>query len=142
MGHPVIHVGDACQDKEAMLQKGLIKCSILPPQRLYQPVLSFRCNDKLLFSMCISCATEGNLDGKCCHETVAQRGLTGTWVADEVRLAVQKCYEFIEVFEVYEYDVTQYDPQTGQGGLCQIYRYVSEIKDGQWLSGLGSNPGG
>ena len=27
VGHPVIHVGDACRDKEAILQKeGLVKC--------------------------------------------------------------------------------------------------------------------
>jgi len=39
VGHPVIHVGDACQDTEAMLRKeGLINCCILPPQRLYHPV--------------------------------------------------------------------------------------------------------
>jgi len=61
------------------------------------------------------------MDGECCHETVSQRVLTGTWVADEVTLAVQKCYEVIEVFEVYEHDVTQYDPQTGQGGLFAKY---------------------
>jgi len=47
----------------------------------------------------MSCATERKLDGECCHET-------GTWVADEVRLAVQKGYEVIDVFEAYEYDVT------------------------------------
>ena len=27
----------------------------------------------------------------------------------------------LEIFEVYEYDVTQYDPQTGQGGLFVEY---------------------
>ena len=32
-----------------------------------------------------------------------------------------KVYEVIESFEVYEYDVTQYDPQTGQGGLFVDY---------------------
>jgi hypothetical protein len=32
VGHPVIHVGEACGDIDAMLQKdGLTKCSILPP---------------------------------------------------------------------------------------------------------------
>jgi len=52
---------------------------------------------------------------------MSERALTGTWVADELRLAVQKGYEVIEVFEVYEYDVRQYDPQTGQGGLFAKY---------------------
>ena len=113
LGHPVIHVGDGCQYKEAMLQKGLIKCSILPPQILYHPELPFRCNGKLQFCLCMSWANERNLDGECCHETVNQRALTGRWVAEEMRLNVHNGYEVIEVFEVYEYYVTQYDPQTG-----------------------------
>ena len=33
VGHPVIHVGDACKDKEACLRMdGLIKCSIVLPE--------------------------------------------------------------------------------------------------------------
>ena len=33
VGHPVIHVGDVCKDKEACLRMdGLIKCSIVPPE--------------------------------------------------------------------------------------------------------------
>jgi hypothetical protein len=34
------------------------------------------------------------------HETDAERALTGAWVLDEIRLAVQKVY--VEVHEVYE----------------------------------------
>jgi len=94
-----------------MLRKeGLIKWCVLPPQKLYHLVLPFRCNDRLLFCLCKSCATEHNEDGKCAHETVAERALIGTWVIDEFRLAVQKGYEVIEIFEAYEYAVTQYDP--------------------------------
>ena len=103
MGQPVIHTAEACQDKEVMLEKeGLTKCSVLPPKRLYYPVQHFRCNDKLLFCLCKSCATETNLENECAHETVTERVLTGTWVIDEVRLAVQKGYEVLEIFEVYE----------------------------------------
>jgi len=36
-----------------------------------------------------------------------------TWVIDEDRLVMQKSYEVIEIFEVYEYAVTQYYRQTG-----------------------------
>jgi hypothetical protein len=40
IGHPIIHVGDACKDEEACLHlEGLIKCSIVPPIKLYHPVL-------------------------------------------------------------------------------------------------------
>jgi len=53
----------------------------------------------------------------CTHETIVVRALLGSWVIDEIRLAVEKGYRLIEVFEVYEYDVTQYDPASGRGGL-------------------------
>jgi len=49
VGHPVIHMGNACKDKEACLHKdGLIKCSIVPPER-YHPVLPFRASQKIMF---------------------------------------------------------------------------------------------
>jgi len=31
---------------------------------------------------------------------------------DEVRLAVEKGYRILEIYEVYEYQVTQFNPQT------------------------------
>jgi hypothetical protein len=52
VGHPVVHVGDDCKDMEACLGKeGLIKCTIVPFELLYHPVLPFRDNQKLMFSL-------------------------------------------------------------------------------------------
>jgi hypothetical protein len=42
-------------------------------------------------------------------------------VLDEIRLAVQHGYEFLDVHEVYEYQVTRYDPQTGDRWLFVEY---------------------
>jgi len=107
MGHPVIHVCEACQDRETMLRKeGLIKCCMLPPQCLYHPVLPFRCNGRVIFCLCRSFATECNEDGGCAHATVAELALTGTLVIYEVRMAVQKGYAIVEIIEVNEYAVT------------------------------------
>jgi len=47
--------------------------------------------------------------------------LEGTWVIDEVRLAVEKGYKNLEILEVYENQVTRYDPDTGNGGLFAEY---------------------
>jgi len=47
--------------------------------------------------------------------SVMLRCLEGTWVIEEVRLAVAKGYNILEVLEVYEYEVTCYDPTTGNG---------------------------
>ena len=101
------HVGDDCQDMEAMLQKdGLMKCSILPPRHLYHPALPFRCNNRWLFCLCRTCAIEKIRTTVCAQETVAERPITGTWVLNEIGLAVQKGYELVEVHEVYECRVT------------------------------------
>jgi len=35
---------------------------------------------------------------------------------DEVRLAVEKGYRILEIYDVYEYQVNQYSPETGKGG--------------------------
>jgi len=40
---------------------------------------------------------------------------------DEVKLAVDKGYRILEIYEVYEYQVTQYNPETGEGGLFVDY---------------------
>ena len=60
---------------------------------------------------------EQNRAEDCTNGTVAERALTGTWELDEIRLAVQKGYELVEVHEIYVYRVIQYDPQTSTDGL-------------------------
>jgi len=102
VGHPVIHVGDACRDKEPCpCMADVIKCSIVPPER-YHPVLPFRCNNEL--------SSE-----ECGHTENEERALTGTWLMDEVSLAVEKGYRVLQIYEMYEYQVTQYNPETGKG---------------------------
>jgi len=50
------------------------------------------------------------------HEKVGEGAPVGTWVLDQAGLAVQKGYQ-LEVYRLYKYDVTQYDPKTREGGL-------------------------
>ena len=99
-----------------MNKEGLIKCSYLPPKRLYHPVLPFRSNNKLLFCLCRTCAVECNFSGECVHESKAQRSLTSIWVPEEVRLAIRNGYQVLDIM-VYEYEVTKYDPHTSEVGL-------------------------
>jgi hypothetical protein len=121
-GHLVVHVGDTCKDVEACLKmEGLMKCTIVPPERLYHPVLPYKYNEKLLFCLCRTCVSEQNAGGECLHRADAERALTGTWVIHEVRLAMKKGYRILEIHEVYQYKVTQYDRETGEGGLFADY---------------------
>ena len=56
VGHPIVHGGDECKYMEACLRMdGLIKCSIVSPEKFYHPVLPFRCNNKLMFLLCRMC---------------------------------------------------------------------------------------
>ena len=50
-----------------------------------------------------------------------ERALTGTWVLDEVRLAVKKGYKLSEIFALFEYQVTPFNTDTGEGGLFADY---------------------
>ena len=83
VSHPVVHVGDAFKDKEACLGKEvLMKCTIVPPESMYHPVLPFRANHKLMFSLCRTFVLTSNT-GECQHKTDGERPLTGTWVVLE-----------------------------------------------------------
>jgi len=77
VGHPVIHVGDACRDIEACLRlEGLIKCSIVPPDKLYHPVLPYRYLNKLMFYLCRTCVDKSSAE--CTHTKNEDRVLTST----------------------------------------------------------------
>jgi len=107
IGHPIIHVGYACINKEACLQMdSLIKCSFVPPRNLYHPILPYRSNDNLLFCLCRSCVYERNISRECKNLRDDERALTGTWVLDEVRLSVEKGYRVLDIYELYDYQIT------------------------------------
>ena len=122
IGDPIFHVGNACINKEACLQvDGLIKCTIVPPRKLYHSVLPYRSNNKQLFSLCMSCVYERNISGECTHLRDDERAPNGTWFLDEVRLGVEKVYRFLDIYEVYEYLITQYSRETDEAGIVVDY---------------------
>ena len=122
IGQPVIRVGETCKNVQACLKmEGLIKCMIVPPKNLNQPVLPFRCNKKLLFCLCRTCVSEQNMREECQQFSDAERAISGTWINDEVRLPVEKGYKILESQELYEYQVTRYNQEAGQGGLFADY---------------------
>ena len=75
-----------------------------------------------MFCLCrTSVLTSSSSSAECVHTRDRDRALTGTWVMDEVRLAAEKGHRLLEIYEVYEYQVTQYHPETGEGGLFEDY---------------------
>ena len=86
--------------------EGLIKYTVVPPKDLFYPVLPYRWKNKLLFCLCRSCGEEQNMRGQCQHFSAAERAISGTWVLDELRVALTKGYKLLEIHEVYDYAVT------------------------------------
>ena len=116
-GHPEIiteHFQDISQ------YEGIIKCKILPPRGLFQPVLPSRMNGKLLFHLCQTCANIQQQDH--CKHNEEDRAFVGTWVTDEVKKAIEKGYKVIKLYEVWHFNnISQYDPQTQSGGIFTEY---------------------
>lgn len=115
VSHPKLHVGRDCMKVPWQNMHGLMKVTVLPPRRLRFPVLPFRLHKKLLFFLCHTCAKD--LAKKRCRHKPDERMFTGTWVIDEVKLAVSKGYEVVNIHEIWEYEVTKYDPETRTGGF-------------------------
>ncbi|KAJ8019393.1 hypothetical protein HOLleu_42056 [Holothuria leucospilota] len=67
-------------------------------QGLYHPVLPQRINDKLMFPLCVACASDENQGT--CHHSDAERTLEGTWVSLELHKALKTGYTLIRIHEV------------------------------------------
>jgi DNA polymerase type B, organellar and viral len=80
---------------------GLAKVTILPPPRLYLPVLPYRSHGKLTFPLCRTCV-DMQLPENCTHST-KERELTGTWCTIEIIKALQLGYKIRKIFEVWHY---------------------------------------
>ena len=130
VGVPKIHIGP---DFPSLLTtEGLVKCLILPPRKLYHPVLPIKMHSKLMFVLCRKCA-EQFINENCPHNDPTDRALGGTWVIDEVRLALKYGYNVLEIYEIWEYEIQVAD-HTNRGGV--FFDYVNTfLKIKQQASG-------
>lgn len=115
IGHPEVLIGEDCQNVNLLEIDGLIKCKILPPQSLYHPVLPIKMNNKLMFVLCRTCGEQMN-PGDCSHSD-NERSLISTWVVQEVVKAIEKGYKVQEIYEIWKYEVQQYDKENQVNGL-------------------------
>lgn len=99
--------------------EGILKIDILPPKKLYHPVLGVRLHSKLMFVLCFKCAVEKNSD-ECMHSD-NDRVIRGTYIADELRLAVSKGYTIMKIYEAWEYEIIQLDADSQNEGLFAGY---------------------
>ena len=103
VGHPNIHVGDFHPlDTVHLRYRGLYKCTVLPPDDLYMPVLPVRtASKKLMFPLCRTCAAAEQQEP--CKHNPEERQLSGTWTHVELLKAVEKGYKIVSVDEVWEW---------------------------------------
>ena len=96
---------------------GLIKCKVVPPRKLYHPVLPQRIKvvhkeeegkkkrfityEKLVFTFCKAC-TETRNQNKCEH-TDNERSFIGTWTTDEIIKALEKGHKVIRTYKVWHF---------------------------------------
>ena len=84
---------------------GLIKCTtVLPPRRLFHPVLPHRTLGKLMFPLCKTCADMCNQTP--CTHTDGERAIHGTWCNVELQKALEKGYQILQLHEVWDFSQT------------------------------------
>ena len=103
IGHPTKIFNPEKYDKSWY---GLIKCKVVPPRKLYHPVLPQRIKvdsyEKLVFILCKTCAETRNQNE--CKHTDAERSFIGTWTTDEISKAIDKGYKVLTTYEVWLFD--------------------------------------
>jgi hypothetical protein len=117
VGHPEVIMRPPIDNFDQYF--GVAKIDVLPPRKIYFPVLPIRNEGKLVFPLCRTCAVNSTPNCSCSDE---DRMLTGTWCTPEIKLALSKGYKLAKVYEVYHFKQTaQYDPETRTGGLFDEY---------------------
>ena len=99
---------------------GVMKVTVLPPTNLLHPVLPLKCNGKLKFPLCYTCAC--NETQEMCQCLDSERMFTHTYCTPELEVALNMGYILIQIHEVLHWPETEmYDPVTKQGGLFTQY---------------------
>ena len=130
IGHPKIYVGwEECRrvmgiNNDVFQVNGLIKCEVLPPRNLYHPLLPVRIHGKLIFPLCRTCCEQMTQED-CPHQDPNDRVLRGTWVSEEVKEAVKLGYTIQRVYEIWQYEMTQYNQNERKGGI--FAEYINEF---------------
>ena len=100
--YPIKHPTNIREDFEDIHNYfGLIKCRVLPPAKLYHPVLPLRLEGKLFFPLCKQCVLDNC--NKCQHSEL-ERSFYGTFTTIEVVKALEKGYRILKTKEVWHFD--------------------------------------
>ncbi|CAH2005856.1 unnamed protein product [Acanthoscelides obtectus] len=103
---------------------------ILPNQNLYHPVLPSKMNNKLMFVNCQKCGEDFVREE--CQHSIQERSIKGTWVIEEVLKAIEKGYQIIETYEIWEYDTIQLskDQEGLFSGMMNKFLHIKQQASG------------
>ena len=134
IGHPVIYLHSFPPVHEIF---GLIKGTFKPTNQLFHPVLGVKTNDKLMFGLCQTCM-ENQSTEYCTHRDSERqleqyinaceyilwvsRYITGTFVSEEVKLALEKGYEVVSIDEVWHWPTNQRSETLFHEFIATAYR--------------------
>ena len=100
IGHPTVLTADFA-DKPEKVYFGLMKAKVVGNGKLHAGVLPVRVRGKLMFPLCKTCAEEQSSVE--CEHSEKHRAMVGTWTTLELKLAVEKGYTILQVYEVWHY---------------------------------------
>lgn len=107
IGVPTVFAQRECSALDITKTDGFIKCQILPPKNLFHPVLPIKlCDGRVVMTLCQSCAEQPTPLISYCKHSDAERTLSGTWVLAEVHLAIEMGYVMGDIYEVWQYSVS------------------------------------
>ena len=101
IGHPTLLSQEHIDKSHIAQYKGLVKCKVLPPQDLWMPVLPIHCQQKMVFTLCKTCAEQ---EMSYCKHTVEERALTGTWTSVELKKALDLGYQLLDVYYIWHWE--------------------------------------
>lgn len=107
IGHPTIMKNPNDQDIHQYF--GIAKVDILPPEKLFHPVLPAKMANKCMFTLCAACVQEQlelpwHQRTNLCKHSDKERALKGTWCTEEIKKAVEKGYKVLKIHEVWQWD--------------------------------------
>lgn len=125
---------------------GLVKCRVLPPQGLLLPVLPYRTQGKLFFTLCKTCTD--SFSSECMHEEF-EREFDVTVTSFELELALDYGYRVtsVDIIEAYEMCAGPNDPGLPNphrefiGKAMAMKKYAEEKNNpaGRFLAKLAGN---
>ena len=122
VGHPKVLIGEKADDEKKNIKiiesiennivsrkldwefEGIIFCRVIPPRKLFFPVLPAKINEKLMFHLCTKCASKGQIENvaECSHSDL-ERSIIGTFCSPEIKMALLKGYKIAQIYEMWVY---------------------------------------